>query len=103
MLCQQKSINTPIGISFQEWVLTVNMNGTVWLFIRADFGLLKLGEMLMVSLVCTVAVHGHHIQNDTVVDHPVNSRHGGHRILECIIMPLSFIALLVRAILVLCN
>ena len=38
----------------EKAVLTVNINGTVWLFIRADFCLLKLGEMLMVSLVCTI-------------------------------------------------
>ena len=63
-------------------VLTVNRNGTVWLFIRADFGLLNLREMLMVSLVCAIAVHGHHIQNDAVVDHTVDSSHGGHGIFE---------------------
>ncbi len=56
-------------------LLTVNRNGTVWLFIRADCCLLKLGEMLMGSLVCAVAVDGHHIQNDAVVDHAVDSRH----------------------------
>jgi hypothetical protein len=63
-------------------MLTVNINGTVWLFIRADLYLLKLGEMLMVRLMCTIAVDGHHIQNDAVVDHPVDGRHGGHRIFE---------------------
>jgi hypothetical protein len=49
--------------------------------------------------MCTIALDGHHIQNDAVVDHPVDGCHGGHRILECVIMPLSFIALLVEAIL----
>jgi len=63
-------------------VLTVNRNGTVWLFIRADFGLLKLGEMLMASLVCAIAVHGHQIQNDAVVDHAIDGSHGGHGIFE---------------------
>jgi hypothetical protein len=56
-------------------MLTVNRNGTVWLFIRADLYLLKLGEMLMVSLMCTIAVDGHHIQNDAVVDHTVDGSH----------------------------
>ena len=36
----------------------------------------------MVSLVCAIAVHGHHIQNDAVVDHAVDGSHGGHRIFE---------------------
>ena len=80
-------------------VLTVNRNRTVWLFIRADFDLLNLGEMLVVSLVYAIAVHGHHIQNNAVVDHAVDRRHRGHRVLECVIMPLSLIALLVEAIL----
>src|SRR6266567_4336664 len=63
-------------------LLTVNRNGTVWLFIRADVYLLKLGEMLVGSLVCAIAVDGHHIQDHAVVDHPVDGRHGGHRIFE---------------------
>src|SRR5207237_3607163 len=66
----------------REGLLTVNRNRTVWLFIRADFGLLKLREMLMGRLMCTIAVHGHHIQNDAVVDHAVDGSHGGHRIFE---------------------
>jgi hypothetical protein len=53
----------------------------------------------MMSLVRTIAVDGHHIQNDAVVDHAVDGSHGGHGILECVIMPLSLIALLVEAIL----
>src|SRR5256714_12127049 len=36
----------------RDAVLTVNRNRTVWLFIRADFGLLKLREMLMGRLMC---------------------------------------------------
>ena len=56
-------------------LLTVNRNRTVWLFIRADFGLLKLREMLMGRLMCAIAVHGHHIQNDAVVDHAVDGSH----------------------------
>ena len=36
----------------------------------------------MVSLVRAIAVHGHHIQNDGVMDHAVNGSHGGHRIFE---------------------
>src|SRR2546426_9902391 len=73
--------HTPLSKALRT-VLTVNINGTVWLFIRADVYLLKLGEMLMVRLMCTIAVDGHHIQNDAVVDHPVDGRHGGHRIFE---------------------
>src|SRR6266487_1040561 len=65
-----------------SYVLTVNRNRTVWLFIRADFGLLKLREMLMGRLMCAIAVHGHHIQNDAVVDHAVDGSHGGHGIFE---------------------
>ncbi len=57
------------------FVLTVNRNGAVWLCIRADFGLLKSGQMLMVSLVCAITVHGHHIQNDAVVGHAVDGSH----------------------------
>ena len=34
------------------------------------------------SLVRTIAVDSHHIQNDAVVDHAVDSSHGGHRIFE---------------------
>jgi hypothetical protein len=56
-------------------MLTVNRNRTVWLCIRADSRLLKLGEMLVVRLVRTIAVDSHHIQNDAVVDHTVD---GGH-------------------------
>ena len=63
-------------------MLTVNRNRTVWLFIHADVGLLKLREMLMGRLMCAIAVHGHHIQNDAVVDHAVDGRHGGHGIFE---------------------
>jgi len=63
-------------------MLTVNRNGTVWLFICADFSLLRLGEMLMVSLVRAVAIDSHHIQNDPVVDHAVDSSHSGHGIFE---------------------
>ena len=63
-------------------LLTVNRNGTVWLFIRADVCLLTLGEMLVGSLVCAIAVDGHHIQDHAVVDHAVDGRHGGHRIFE---------------------
>ena len=58
-----------------EFVLTVNISGTVGLCIRADLYLLKLGEMLMGSLACAIAVHGHHIQNDAVVDHAVDGSH----------------------------
>ena len=36
----------------------------------------------MGSLVCAIAVDGHHIQNDTVVDHAVDGCQGGHRIFE---------------------
>jgi len=67
MKCQQ--------LNSQIYMLTVNRNGTVWLFIRADLYLLKLGEMLMVRLMCTIAVDGHHIQNDAVVDHAVDGCH----------------------------
>jgi hypothetical protein len=80
-------------------MLTVNRNGTVWLCIRADCCLLKLGEMLMMSLVCAIAVNGHHIQNDAVVGHAVDGSQGGQSLLECVIMPLSLIVLLVEAIL----
>ena len=55
-------------------LLTVNRNRTVWLFIRADCCLLKLGETLMGRLVRTIAVDGHHIQNDAVLDHAVDGR-----------------------------
>src|SRR2546426_4373192 len=73
--------HTPLSKALRT-VLTVNINGTVWLFIRADLYLLKLGEMLMGSLMCTIAVDGHHIQNDAVVDHTIDGSHGGHRIFE---------------------
>ena len=36
----------------------------------------------MMSLMRTIAVDSHHIQNDTVVDHAVDGSHGGHRIFE---------------------
>lgn len=36
----------------------------------------------MMRLVCAVAVHSHHIQNDAVVDHAVDGSHGSHRIFE---------------------
>ena len=36
----------------------------------------------MGRLMCAIAVHGHHIQNDAVVDHAVDGRHGGHGIFE---------------------
>ena len=81
------------------FLLTVNRNRTVWLFICADLYLLKLSEMLMVGFGGTIAFDPHHIQDDGVMDHAVNRRHRGHRILECIIMPLSLIVLLVEAIL----
>ena len=55
-------------------VLTVNISGTVWLCIRAVFYLLKLGEMLTGSLACAIAVHGHHIQNDAVMDDAIYCR-----------------------------
>jgi hypothetical protein len=38
--------------------------------------------MLMVGLLSTVAFHGHHIQDHAVVDHAVDSGHGGHRIFK---------------------
>jgi hypothetical protein len=69
------STNTP-------FLLTVNRNGTVWLFICADLYLLSLGKMLMVSLVRAIAVDGHHIENDAVMRHTVDGRHRGHRTLE---------------------
>jgi hypothetical protein len=65
-----------------DTVLTVNRNGTVWLCICADLYLLKLNEMLMGRLLCTIAVDGHHIQNDAVVDHTVDGSHGGQGIFE---------------------
>jgi hypothetical protein len=61
--------------SLWNQLLTVNRNGTVWLFLRADGCLLKSGQMLMVRLVCAIAVHGHHIQNDAVVGHAVDGSH----------------------------
>ena len=36
----------------------------------------------MASLVCAIAVHGHHIQNDAVVNHAVDGFHAGHGIFE---------------------
>jgi len=35
-------------------VLTVNLKGTIWLFIRADFGLLKLDILLVAGLLGAV-------------------------------------------------
>jgi len=63
-------------------LLTVNRNGTVWLFSCADVYLLRLWQMLMLSLVRTIAVDGHHIENDAVMRHTVDGRHRGHRTLE---------------------
>ena len=63
-------------------MLTVNRNRTVWLFICADLYLLRLWQVLMMSLVRTIAIDGHHIQNDAVVDHAVDGSHGGHGIFE---------------------
>ena|SRR5579875_1146998 len=65
----------------QQYVLTVNKNRTDWLFIRTDRSLLSLGELLA-RLLGAIAVDGHHIQNDAVVDHAVDSRHRRHGILE---------------------
>ena len=55
-------------------MLAVNKNGTGWLFIRADGGLLSLGELVLGRLVGAIVVDGHHIQNDAVVDHAVDGR-----------------------------
>ena len=38
--------------------------------------------MLVVGLMRAVTFHGHHVENDTVVNHAVDSSHGGHRIFE---------------------
>ncbi len=50
-----------VSARFSRRMLTVNRNGTSWLFIRADVGLLSLGEMLVGRLVCAIAVDSHHI------------------------------------------
>jgi len=54
---------------------------------------------MMVSFGGTIALDLHHIQNDGVMDDAIYCRHRRHRVLECVIMPLSLIALLVEAIL----
>src|SRR6266566_4530643 len=77
-----ETLGEPCRLLARSGLLTVNRNGTVWLFIRTDWCLLKLGQMLMVSLVCAITVHGHHIQNDAVVGHAVDGSQGGHRIFE---------------------
>src|SRR4030088_751117 len=38
--------------------------------------------MLMIGLLSAVAFHSHHIQDDTVMDHAVNSSHSGHGIFK---------------------
>ncbi len=63
-------------------VSTVNRNGTSWLFIRINGGLLLLVGLPLGRLVGAIAVEGHQIQNDAVVDHAIDGRHGAHRILE---------------------
>src|SRR5260370_898603 len=55
--------------------------------------------MLLASSFRTIALNTHHIQDHRMMDKTINSSHSGHRILECVIMPLSFIVLLVEAIL----
>ena len=55
--------------------------------------------MLLVGSFSTIALNTHHIQDHRMMDKTINSSHSGHRILECIIMPPSLIALLIRAIL----
>src|SRR6266487_2121083 len=56
-------------------------------------------EVLLGSHFSAITFHTHHLQNHRMMNQTVNRRHGGHRILECVIMPLSLIVLLVEAIL----
>jgi len=56
-------------------LLTVNRTGTVWLFIGADGCLLKLGKMLMMSVVCAITLDLHHIEDHRVMDDTIYCRH----------------------------
>ena len=71
-----------LGLATSAQVLTVKHCSTHWLITGAVLSPRRCLQMLMVGLLSTVAFHGHHIQDHAVVDHPVDSGHGGHRIFK---------------------
>jgi hypothetical protein len=51
--------------------------------------------MLAARLFGSIALDTHHIEHDRMMDHAVEGCQRRHRILECVILPFSFIVLLV--------